>query len=50
MPIASGKYLYETSGLDCVIDGPYQLTDVPQAIRHFGEATHVGKVVITVAS
>ena len=36
--------LFETSGLKCVIDGPYQLTDTPQAIRHFGEATHVGKV------
>ena len=42
--------LFETSGLDCVIDGPYQLADVPQAIRRFGEATHVGKIVITVAS
>lgn len=42
--------LFETSGLDCVIDGLYQLVDVPQAIRRFGEATHVGKIVITVAS
>ncbi len=41
--------LFETKGLECVIDGPYPLSDVPQAIQRFGEATHVGKVVITVA-
>ena len=29
--------------------GPYPLKDVPQAIQRFGEAKHVGKVVITVA-
>ncbi len=41
--------LFETKGLHCVIDGPYPLHDVPQAIQRFGEAKHVGKVVITVA-
>ena len=41
--------LFETNGLDCVIDGPYPLSDVPQAVQRFGEAKHVGKVVITVA-
>ena len=41
--------LFETKGLRCVIDGPYPLNDVPQAIQRFGEAKHVGKVVITVA-
>ena len=41
--------LFETKGLQCVIDGPYPLNDVPQAIQRFGEAKHVGKVVITVA-
>ncbi len=41
--------LFETNGLECVIDGPYQLSDVPQAVQRFGEAKHVGKVVITVA-
>ena len=41
--------LFETNGLECVIDGPYQLSDVPQAVQRFGEAKHIGKVVITVA-
>ncbi len=41
--------LFETNGLECVIDGPYRLSDVPQAVQRFGEAKHVGKVVITVA-
>ena len=40
--------MFETSGLRCVIDGPYQLRDVPQAVQRFGEAKHIGKVVITV--
>ena len=40
--------LFETKGLECMIDGPYQLSDVPQAVQRFGEAKHVGKVVITV--
>ena len=39
--------LFETNGLECVLDGPYPLSDVPQAVRRFGEAKHVGKVVIT---
>ncbi|MFQ5571717.1 MAG: NAD(P)-dependent alcohol dehydrogenase [Rhodothermales bacterium] len=41
--------LFETNGLDCVIDGPYPLSDVPEAVQRFGEAKHLGKVVITVA-
>jgi NADPH:quinone reductase-like Zn-dependent oxidoreductase len=41
--------LFETKGLEWVIDGPYPLSDVPQAVQRFGEAKHVGKVVITVA-
>jgi NADPH:quinone reductase-like Zn-dependent oxidoreductase len=41
--------LFETKGLRSVIDGPYALSDVPRAIERFGEANHVGKVVITVA-
>lgn len=31
-----------------VIDGPYKLSQVPEAFRHFGEGRHKGKVVITV--
>lgn len=42
--------LFTSKGLECLIDGPYPLSDVPQAIQRFGEAKHIGKVVITVAS
>ena len=42
--------LFETNGLECVIDGPYPLSEVPKSVQRFGEAKHVGKVVITVAS
>ena len=38
---------YVSDLFECVIDGPYELSDVPQAIQRFGEAKHVGKVVIT---
>lgn len=41
--------LFESRGLECVVDGPYPLSDVPQAVQRFGEARHVGKIVITVA-
>ncbi|MBW3583997.1 MAG: NAD(P)-dependent alcohol dehydrogenase [Euryarchaeota archaeon] len=41
--------MFETHGIECVIDGPYPLREVPRALRHFGEAKHVGKIVITVA-
>lgn len=41
--------LFEKQGLTCPIDGPYALADVPKAIRRFGEAQHLGKVVISVA-
>lgn len=41
--------LFETSGLECVVDGPYPLNDVPQALQRFGEAKHLGKIVITIA-
>lgn len=40
--------LYESNGLDVVVDGPYSLSEVPQAIERFGMAMHVGKVVISV--
>ena len=41
--------LFEARKLRCVIDGPYGLSDVPRALQRFGEAEHVGKVVISVA-
>jgi NADPH:quinone reductase-like Zn-dependent oxidoreductase len=41
--------LFTGSGLELVIDGPYTLSEVPRAVARFGEARHLGKVVITVA-
>jgi NADPH:quinone reductase-like Zn-dependent oxidoreductase len=42
--------LFDTGGLKCVIDGPYPLNNVSKAVQWFGDAKHIGKVVITVAS
>jgi NADPH:quinone reductase-like Zn-dependent oxidoreductase len=50
-PNANLSYLNELMAerrLDVVIDGPYPLERVPEAMRRFGEANHVGKIVITV--
>lgn len=41
--------LFERGRLELVIDGPYPLSGVPQAIRRLGEGRHLGKVVISVA-
>lgn len=41
--------LFESHALECVIDGPYALADVPRAVERFGEAKHIGKIVIAVA-
>jgi len=40
--------LFEAGKLKPVIDGPYKLSEVPEAMRYFGEGSHKGKVVITV--
>lgn len=40
--------LFEAGKLLPVIDGPYDLSEVPQAFRYFMEGRHKGKVVITV--
>jgi NADPH:quinone reductase-like Zn-dependent oxidoreductase len=40
--------LFEAGKVKPVIDGPYKLSEVPEAIRYFGEGNHKGKVVITV--
>ena len=42
------KDLFEAGNVVPVIDGPYALSDLPDAFRHFGEARHQGKVVIAV--
>ena len=40
--------LFEAGKIKPVIDGPYRLDEVPEALRHFGEGVHKGKVVISV--
>ena len=40
--------LFQAGKLKCILDGPYKLSDVPEAIDYFGEAKHEGKVVISV--
>ena len=39
--------LFEAGKLKPVIDGPYRLSELPEAMRYFGEGKHKGKVVIT---
>jgi NADPH:quinone reductase-like Zn-dependent oxidoreductase len=46
--LAHMKELFEAGKVVPVIDGPYELAEVPEAFRHFGEGRHKGKVVITV--
>ena len=40
--------LFEAGKITSVIDGPYKLSEVPEALRYFGEGKHKGKVIITV--
>ena len=40
--------LFEAGKVKAVMDGPYKLSEVPEAIRYFGEGNHKGKVIITV--
>jgi NADPH:quinone reductase-like Zn-dependent oxidoreductase len=39
--------LFEAGKVKPVIDGPYQLSEIPEALRYFGEGKHKGKIVIT---
>ena len=39
--------LFEAGRVKPVIDGPYRLSEVPEALRYFGEGNHKGKIVIT---
>lgn len=41
--------LYETGAIRPCIDGPLTLDQVPEALRNFGNATHKGKIVISLA-
>lgn len=40
--------LFKAGKIKSEIDGPYKLSEVPEAMRYFGEGKHKGKVVITV--
>ena len=46
--LAYMRELFEAGKVVPVIDGPYALSEVPEAFRYFGEGHHKGKVVITV--
>ena len=39
--------LFEAGKVKPVIDGPFKLSEAPEAMRYFGEGNHKGKVVIT---
>jgi NADPH:quinone reductase-like Zn-dependent oxidoreductase len=45
--LAEMKQLFEEGRVRPVIDGPWELAEVPEAFRHFGAGRHKGKVVIT---
>ena len=39
--------LFDAGKVKPVIDGPYKLSELPEAMRYFGEGKHKGKVIIT---
>ena len=39
--------LFKAGKITSVIDGPYKLSEVPEALRYFGEGNHKGKIIIT---
>ena len=41
--------LYESSKIQCVIDGPYIFDKIPWAVQRFGDGLHHGKIVIKVS-
>ena len=42
--------LFEAGKLMPVIEGPYKLDDLPEALRLFGTGDHKGKIIITMNS
>ncbi len=48
--LADLKELIEAGKLVPVIDRTYQLSEVPEALRYFGEGRHKGKIVISTES
>lgn len=41
--------LFEAGKLLPVLDGPYTLADLPEALRFFGTGDHKGKIIVTIA-
>lgn len=41
--------LFEEGKIKPIVDGSFTLEETPQAIRHFGEAKHGGKVVVSIS-
>ena len=39
--------LFEAGQIKPAIDGPYNISSTAEAIQHFGEGNHKGKVIIT---
>ena len=39
--------LFEEGKLKYVLDGPYQLNEVPKAMQYYGEGKHKGKVIVS---
>ena len=46
--LADLKALIEAGRLLPIVDRTYQLSEVPEALRYFGEGCHKGKIVIAV--
>jgi len=44
--LATINELFEAGKLEPVIDGPYPFRELPQAMRRFGNAEHIGKIVM----
>jgi NADPH:quinone reductase-like Zn-dependent oxidoreductase len=44
------KELFEAGKVVPVIDGPYKLSELPEAMRYFGEGRHKGKVLLVTES
>ena len=40
--------LFETGKIKPIIDGPYELSETPEALQRFGQGIHKGKIVISI--
>jgi NADPH:quinone reductase-like Zn-dependent oxidoreductase len=47
--LVSMNQLFDAGKLVPVIEGPYRLADVPEALRRFGRGDHLGKIIVTMA-